>query len=41
MLAGIVLVDWLATAGAGPRMALLFAGLFVLAKILQRVVPAT
>ena len=41
LLAGIVLVDWLAAAGAGPRIALLFAGLFVLAKVLQRVAPAT
>jgi 4-hydroxybenzoate polyprenyltransferase len=41
LLAGIVLVDWLAVAGAGPTMAFLFAGLFVLAKVLQRVVPAT
>jgi 4-hydroxybenzoate polyprenyltransferase len=41
LLAGIVLVDWLAAAGAGPRIVFLFAGLFVLAKVLQRVVPAT
>ena len=41
LLAGIVLVDWLAAAAAGPRMALPFLGLFILAKLLQRLAPAT
>ena len=40
LLAGIVLVDWLA-AGAGSTTALVFVALFVLANVLQRIVPAT
>jgi 4-hydroxybenzoate polyprenyltransferase len=41
LLAGIVLVDWLAAVSAGQPMGLVFAGLFLLAWILQRVAPAT
>jgi 4-hydroxybenzoate polyprenyltransferase len=39
LLAGIVLVDWLAAAGQGFAAA--FLGLFLLALLLQRVAPAT
>jgi hypothetical protein len=39
LLAGIVLVDWLAVAGQGIAPA--FIGLFLLALVLQRVAPAT
>jgi len=41
LLAGIVLVDWLAVVGAGEEMSLVFAGLFLLAKLTQRLAPAT
>jgi 4-hydroxybenzoate polyprenyltransferase len=41
LLAGIVLVDWLAAVGAGQGMSLVFAGLFLLAKLTQRLAPAT
>lgn len=41
LLAGIVLVDWLAVAAKPQPIAFVFAGLFVLALILQRVAPAT
>lgn len=41
LLAGIVLVDLLATAGGSPGTILAFAALFVLAILLQRYVPAT
>jgi 4-hydroxybenzoate polyprenyltransferase len=39
LLAGIVLVDWLAAAGSGP--VVVFPVLFALALLLQRVAPAT
>lgn len=41
LLAGIVLVDALAIAGGSPWTALMFLGLFGLAVIFQRVIPAT
>ena len=45
LLAGIVLVDWLAVVGAGvgagQGMSLVFAGLLLLAKLTQRLAPAT
>lgn len=41
LLAGIVLVDWLAAVSAGQAMGLAFIGLFLLALILQRFAPAT
>jgi hypothetical protein len=41
LLAGIVLVDWLAVVGAGQGMSLVFAGLFLLARLAQRLAPAT
>jgi 4-hydroxybenzoate polyprenyltransferase len=41
LLAGIVLVDIIATVGEPPVSALVFAGLFLLALVLQRYVPAT
>jgi hypothetical protein len=43
LLAGIVLVDWLAAAGLGLRapLALCFAALFLLALLSQRLAPAT
>ena len=41
LLAGIVLVDWLAAADAGNAIALVFVGLFALANLMQRVAPAT
>lgn len=41
LLAGIVLVDWLAVASGDAVRVGVFAGLFFLALILQRVVPAT
>jgi len=41
LLAGIVLVDWLAVGGGEPKLALVFVGLFVIANLLQRLVPAT
>ena len=41
LLAGIVVVDWLAVADQAPGLGLVFAGLFLLALLLQRVAPAT
>ena len=41
LLAGIVLVDWLAAAGAPRELAYMFIGLFLLALLLQRFIPAT
>jgi 4-hydroxybenzoate polyprenyltransferase len=41
LLAGIVLVDWLAAGGQGVGLGPVFCSLFVLALILQRVAPAT
>jgi 4-hydroxybenzoate polyprenyltransferase len=45
LLAGIVLVDWLAVVGAGlgagQGMSLVFGGLLLLAKLTQRLAPAT
>ena len=41
LLAGIALVDLLSVAGGTPLLAAMFAGLFMLALILQRFVPAT
>ncbi len=41
LLAGIVLVDWLAAAPPQVGFALTFAALFVLARVMQRVAPAT
>ena len=41
LLAGIVLVDLLATAGGSAGTILAFAALFLLAIFLQRYVPAT
>ena len=41
LLAGIVLVDWLAISGQGQRMSAVFIGLFLLALLLQRLAPAT
>jgi UbiA prenyltransferase family protein len=41
LLAGIVLVDWLAAASLGQGRSPVFIGLFLLALILQRVAPAT
>jgi 4-hydroxybenzoate polyprenyltransferase len=41
LLAGIALVDWLAVAEHGPRTAMVFASLFLLALALQRLTPAT
>jgi 4-hydroxybenzoate polyprenyltransferase len=41
LLAGIVLVDWLAVPDAERWLSLVFIGLFVLALLLQRFVPAT
>jgi 4-hydroxybenzoate polyprenyltransferase len=41
LLAGIVLVDWLAAGGVSAGLGVVFCGLFVLALILQRVAPAT
>jgi 4-hydroxybenzoate polyprenyltransferase len=41
LLAGIVLVDLLATGGLVPADNLTFAGLFLLALVFQRLVPAT
>jgi hypothetical protein len=41
LLAGIVFVDWLAVADAPNNAALVFLGLFLLALLLQKVVPAT
>ena len=41
LLAGIVLVDVLSIAGGSPLTALIFLGLFGLAVIFQRFIPAT
>jgi hypothetical protein len=41
LLAGIVLVDWLAIGGGGLILGPVFAGLFVLALLFQRFIPAT
>lgn len=41
LLAGIVLVDWAAVARMSNELALTFSGLFVLALLLQRKIPAT
>jgi len=41
LLAGIVLVDYLAIGGSTVGIGLIFAGLFVLALALQRFIPAT
>jgi 4-hydroxybenzoate polyprenyltransferase len=41
LLAGIVLVDWLAAATRSAALSPAFLGLFLLALILQRVAPAT
>lgn len=41
LLAGIVLVDWAAVPRMADEFNLVFAGLFVLALILQRKIPAT
>ena len=41
LLAGIVFVDWLAVAEASRNLSLIFLGLFGLAWIFQRFVPAT
>jgi hypothetical protein len=41
LLAGIVLVDWLAVAGQTLLLAPIFAILFVLALLSQRFAPAT
>jgi hypothetical protein len=41
LLAGIVVVDWLAVSGQVPTMGVVFAGLFLLALLLQRAAPAT
>ena len=41
LLAGIVLVDLLALGGGVGLIGLLFAGLFVLALVFQRFIPAT
>lgn len=41
LLAGIVWVDWLAVVDRGPELGFVFAGLFLLARWMQRVVPAT
>jgi len=41
LLAGIVLVDWLAVAHLFPGVAVVFIGLFLLALVLQRAAPAT
>lgn len=41
LLAGIVWVDWLATAATAPGFCVVFLGLFVLAVLAQRLAPAT
>lgn len=41
LLAGIVAVDWLAVAEQVPTVWMVFAGLFVVALLLQRLAPAT
>jgi hypothetical protein len=41
LLAGIVLVDWLAIADATRPISLVFVGLFLAALLFQRIVPAT
>lgn len=41
LLAGIVLVDWAAIPHAGAMLAAAFAGLFLLALLMQRRIPAT
>jgi hypothetical protein len=41
LLAGIVWVDWLATAAAAPGLCAVFVGLFLLAVLAQRLAPAT
>ena len=41
LLAGIVLVDWLAVADESRALGLVFIGLFLTSLLLQRVVPAT
>ena len=41
LLAGVVLVDWLAVADAPRQIGFVFIGLFLSALLLQRVVPAT
>jgi hypothetical protein len=41
LLAGIIWVDLLAVAGGTTTIAMLFVALFLLARLLQRVIPAT
>jgi hypothetical protein len=41
LLAGIVFVDWLAVADAPRNLGLIFLGLFGLAVLFQRFIPAT
>ena len=41
LLAGIVLVDWLAAVGAAEQLSVIFIGLFLLALLSQRFAPAT
>jgi 4-hydroxybenzoate polyprenyltransferase len=41
LLAGIVLVDWMATARVAPQWSLAFAALFIMALVMQRIAPAT
>jgi 4-hydroxybenzoate polyprenyltransferase len=41
LLAGIVLVDWLAAAAGGQGSVVVFVGLFLLALVSQRIAPAT
>jgi 4-hydroxybenzoate polyprenyltransferase len=41
LLAGIVIVDWLAAVDVPRELAFVFLGLFLAANVLQRVVPAT
>jgi 4-hydroxybenzoate polyprenyltransferase len=41
LLAGVVLVDWLAVSNVPRSMSLVFIALFLLALVLQRLVPAT
>jgi len=41
LLAGIVLVDWSAVPRLSNELALLFVGLFLLALLLQKRIPAT
>ena len=41
LLAGIVIVDWLAAVDVPRELAFVFLGLFLAANVFQRVVPAT